>query len=207
MLICVGHHYAQINTNDVRKTWALLQTTGGNDERTSCLCGNRNGYQNTELRTQKHIIGQHKKKIKWATRIPPRNRDELKGSRRVKYIICWFSYWPSFNIDDILSLNNSRFGDYLHRIYPNELEIKDTTDTQKSASYPDIYLEIDNGGRLKQNSTTNAMTLLFQLSTSPSSVAIFQHHQRMEFTFHNSYVTLELVPSIVIATKIMRSSS
>ena len=29
--------------------------------RTSCLCGNRNGYHNTELRTQKHIIGQHKK--------------------------------------------------------------------------------------------------------------------------------------------------
>jgi hypothetical protein len=25
-------------------------------------------------------------------------------------------------IDDVLSLNNSRFCDYLHRIYPNELE-------------------------------------------------------------------------------------
>ena len=29
---------------------------------------------------------------------------------------------PSFRcIDDVLSLNNSRFGEYLHRIYPNEL--------------------------------------------------------------------------------------
>jgi hypothetical protein len=46
-------------------------------------------------------------------------------------------------------LNNSRFGDYLHRIYPNELEVKDTTDIQKSASYLDFHLEIDNGGRLK----------------------------------------------------------
>jgi len=26
-----------------------------------------------------------------------------------------------------MSLNNSRFGDYLHHIYPNELEVKDTT--------------------------------------------------------------------------------
>jgi len=26
---------------------------------------------------------------------------------------------------------------YLHRIYPNELEVKDTTDTQKYASYPE----------------------------------------------------------------------
>jgi hypothetical protein len=31
------------------------------------------------------------------------------------------------------SLNNSRFGDFLHRIYPYEIEVKDTTDTQKSA--------------------------------------------------------------------------
>ena len=32
-------------------------------------------------------------------------------------------------IDDVLSLNNSKFGDYVDRIYPIELEIKDTTDT------------------------------------------------------------------------------
>ena len=34
--------------------------------------------------------------------------------------------------------------------YPNELKIKDTTDTQKFPSYPDLHLEIDNGGRLKR---------------------------------------------------------
>jgi hypothetical protein len=48
-------------------------------------------------------------------------------------------------IDDVLSLNNSRFGNYLHLIYPNKLEVKDTADTQKSASYLDIYIEIDSG--------------------------------------------------------------
>ena len=46
-------------------------------------------------------------------------------------------------------LNNSRFGDYLHCIYPNELEVNDTTDNQTSASYLNIHLEIDNGGRFK----------------------------------------------------------
>ena len=51
-------------------------------------------------------------------------------------------------IDDVLSLNNSRFGDYIHLIYPNELEIKDTTDSPKSASYLDLYLEIDSRGKL-----------------------------------------------------------
>ena len=52
-------------------------------------------------------------------------------------------------IDDVLSLNNSKFGDYVERIYPIELEIKDTTDTVKSASYLDLRLEIYNEGRLK----------------------------------------------------------
>ena len=37
------------------------------------------------------------------------------------------------DIDDVLSLNNYRFGDLVDRIYPIELEIKDTTDTDKSA--------------------------------------------------------------------------
>jgi hypothetical protein len=36
-------------------------------------------------------------------------------------------------IDDVLSLNNSRFGDCVDRIYPIELERKDTTDTDRSA--------------------------------------------------------------------------
>jgi len=40
-------------------------------------------------------------------------------------------------------------GEYLPLIYPNELEAKDTTDTQKSTSYLDLQIEIDNGGRLK----------------------------------------------------------
>jgi hypothetical protein len=30
--INIGHHYTQRNTNNVNKTWALLQTIGGKDE-------------------------------------------------------------------------------------------------------------------------------------------------------------------------------
>ena len=37
--------------------------------------------------------------------------------------------------DDVLSLNNSMFGDFVDRIYPIELEM-DTTDTDRSASIP-----------------------------------------------------------------------
>jgi hypothetical protein len=53
-------------------------------------------------------------------------------------------------IDDVLSLNNSRFGDFVDRIYPIEIEIKNTTDTDRSASYIDLHLEIDSRGRLRR---------------------------------------------------------
>ena len=49
-------------------------------------------------------------------------------------------------IDDVLSLNNSRFGDFVDGINPIELEINDTTDTDRSASYLDLHLEVDGGG-------------------------------------------------------------
>jgi hypothetical protein len=51
-------------------------------------------------------------------------------------------------IDDVLSINNHNFYNYVHLIYPNELEIKDTTESDKSASYLDILLSVDSSGRL-----------------------------------------------------------
>jgi hypothetical protein len=41
------------------------------------------------------------------------------------------------------------FGDFVDRIYPNELEIKDTTDTDRSASYLELHLETANEGQLR----------------------------------------------------------
>jgi hypothetical protein len=52
-------------------------------------------------------------------------------------------------IDEVLSLNNSRFCEFVDRIYPIELEIKDTTDTDRSASYLDLHLDLDSEGRLR----------------------------------------------------------
>jgi hypothetical protein len=52
-------------------------------------------------------------------------------------------------IDDVLSLNTSRFGDFVYRIYPNDIEIKDSTDTDRSVSYLDLHLEIDSEWRLR----------------------------------------------------------
>ena len=44
--------------------------------------------------------------------------------------------------DYVLSLNNPNFWDLIHRIYPKEHEIKNTTDTVNSASYLDVMPEL-----------------------------------------------------------------
>jgi hypothetical protein len=56
-------------------------------------------------------------------------KNEKKLAQSFKFTFCY--------IDDVLSLNYSRFGDFVDRIYPIELEIKDITDTDRSALYLD----------------------------------------------------------------------
>jgi hypothetical protein len=47
--MCVGHHYLQANTNNVNKTWALLQTIGGKDEpNIVCILKSQHGTQNVK---------------------------------------------------------------------------------------------------------------------------------------------------------------
>jgi hypothetical protein len=46
-------------------------------------------------------------------------------------------------IDNVLSLNKSRSCDLVDRIYLIELEIKDTTDTDRTASYFE-YVNVSN---------------------------------------------------------------
>jgi hypothetical protein len=49
----------------------------------------------------------------------------------------------------VLLLNNCKVGDFVDRIYPIEIKIKDTPHTPRSSSYLDPLLEIDNAGRLR----------------------------------------------------------
>ena len=51
-------------------------------------------------------------------------------------------------IDDVLSINNPDFANYLGQMYPPELEIKDTTESNTSASYLDLLLSICRDGQL-----------------------------------------------------------
>ena len=52
-------------------------------------------------------------------------------------------------IDDVLSINNPKFGNYVVDIFPAELEIKDTTDADHRASYLDLDLSYGRDKRLQ----------------------------------------------------------
>jgi hypothetical protein len=62
---------------------------------------------------------------------------------------------PLRYIDDVHSLNNAKLGYVFYHIYPIELEIHDTTDTPRSASYLDILLEIDSKYRFLRRTLYN----------------------------------------------------
>ena len=68
-------------------------------------------------------------------------------------------------IDDVLSINNSRFADIL--IYPPELEAKETTDTASSASFLDIYLEFDDSGQLSTKIYDKRVDFNFKIINFP----------------------------------------
>ena len=58
-------------------------------------------------------------------------------------------------IDDVLSLKNTKFAEYLEFIYPRELEIKETTET------PWIVISTSTMESLLLGFTTNGMTSIF----------------------------------------------
>ena len=57
--------------------------------------------------------------------------------------------FPFRYIDDVLSINNYKVGEFVDRIHPIELEVMDTIYTERSASYLDLNLEIDSEGQLR----------------------------------------------------------
>ena len=76
-------------------------------------------------------------------------------------------------IDDVLSINNSRFAEFLPLIYPPELEVKETTDNASAASFLDLYLEFDDSGQISTKIYENFKIINFpnMCSNIPASPA------------------------------------
>ena len=65
-------------------------------------------------------------------------------------------------IDAILSINNPDFENYLRKMYPPELEIKDTTESNTSASYLDLLLSIGMDGQLQTGIPRGTLVIVIQ---------------------------------------------
>jgi hypothetical protein len=115
-----------------------------NNSRFSILIGTTSSGISYQLRDRYSICGccwnvatykwkVHNVKISFVVKFLKKNEKKLTRS---------FNFTFRY-IDDVLSLNNSRFSDFVDRIYPIELEIKNTTDTDMSASNLDIHLRIN----------------------------------------------------------------
>ena len=70
----------------------------------------------------------------------------------LKLALVWYLYWYAVYLVD-----------YVERIYPIELGIKDTTYTVKSASHLDFLQEIDNVGQLKTKLNDKRENFSFQM--------------------------------------------
>ena len=71
-------------------------------------------------------------------------------------------------IDDVLSINNPRFAEFLPLIYPPELEITETTDTASSASFLDLNVECDDSSQLSTKIYAKRDDLNFKIINFPN---------------------------------------
>ena len=71
-------------------------------------------------------------------------------------------------IGDVLSINNSRFAEFLPLIYPPELEVKETTDTASSTSILDLCLEYDDSGHLSTKMYVKRNDFNFKIINFPN---------------------------------------
>ena len=70
-------------------------------------------------------------------------------------------------IEDVLSINNPDFENYLGQMYPPELEIKDTTESNTSASYLDLLLSIGRDGQLRTSLYDKRDNFNFHITNFP----------------------------------------
>ena len=90
-------------------------------------------------------------------------------------------------IDDVLSIYYSRFASFLPLIYLQELEVKDTTETASSASYLDLFLEIDDGGQLSTKIYDKRDDFNLEIINFQICAAIYQLLLHMVFTSRNGF--------------------
>ena len=90
-------------------------------------------------------------------------------------------------IDGVLSINNPDVENYLGQMYPPELEIKDTTESNTSAFYLDLLLSIGRDSQICTSFTTSVTISMSLLQTVRSWVATSHLRPPMVVLSHNSF--------------------
>ena len=79
-----------------------------------------------------------------------------------------FNFTTYKYIDDVLSINNYRFAEFLPLIYPPELEVKEITDTPSSVSFVHLYLEFDDSGQISTKIDDKRYDFKFKIINFPN---------------------------------------
>ena len=101
----------------------------------------------------------------------------IRSGIHTVFALGWKETASQFNftyryIDDVLSISIPEFKNYLGQMYPTELEIKDTTESNTSISYLYLLLSIGRDGQLRTSLYDNFHITNFPfLSNIPSSPA------------------------------------
>ena len=102
--------------------------------------------------------------------------DKLK-SKGKRYVASKFNLTFGY-IDDLISFNNSKFGQYIKLIYPRELEIKPTSPSEYESHYLDLTFTRDGDNNLstklydkKDDFSFDIVNFPFMSSNIPASPA------------------------------------
>ena len=117
----------------------------------------------------------------------------LLSTGKKKKIASQFNFTYRY-IDDVLSIKNPDFENYLGQIYPTELEIKDMTESNTSASYLGLLLSIKSDGQLRTSLYDKRDDFNFHTTNFPFLSSNIPFRQPMVFLSHSSYGMPGLAP-------------
>ena len=97
-------------------------------------------------------------------------------------------------IAEVLSINNPDFENYLGQMNPDELKIKDTTESNTSASYLDLPLSIEIDGQLRTSFYDKRDDFNFHITNFPFLSSNIPSSPAYGVLSHSSYGMPGLAP-------------
>ena len=116
-----------------------------------------------------------------------------KAWKRLNILRAQFNFTYRY-IDDVLSINNPDFDNDLGQMYPAELEIKDMTKSNTSASYLDLILWIESDGQLRTSLYDKRDDFNFHMTNFPFLSSNIPFLPAYGVLSHSSYGTPGLAP-------------